>query len=571
MEPILPPEPTPSVVPQNQSQPARSRMWVWVLVGTLIVIGAAGAVYWFMPDLFFGGGATPSASTTVTPSQSGDVRWQTWERYSGADFLPHDAPCKPGECEVGYLIGEFIKEPYQSGKLYAVSSTEGMGQGRPYMIVLKSDGKKVLLERDGEQYYQNTGQILPFVIDRDYAIPELQIPSVLVSPDGKLVLERQPQGFFGPPGRWDELGKNIPPLVKVFTDPLWGDVYTDTVPTTPLPSPGPDAMRPGGYNGFYIRLPSGMTAVYAQRIDFMKDGSPVGIRWSSGVYAGGEYIWTGYGGCGVNNILEVVYPYQLDAEKDLKEIGRTPANEPLLGFKDSNHAYLRNLYDTQYFVMQPQQKMAYDQFVASVPVFFWRDPLERLVRFENKIFLPQAECGKPVIYLYPEQTTKVSVKVSPVGGMTFSEPVYGDGWTVTAQPDGALTDASGAQWPYLFWEGRGGLYEQPKRGWVVARDEVERLLDEKLSALGLIHQEIADFKEFWLPRMHDAPYYFVTFLGNRAMDELAPLSVSPLPDTVIRVLMDFSPLAEYTSVSPYSIRTPARNGFTVVEWGGVIR
>jgi hypothetical protein len=215
--------------------------------------------------------------------------------------------------------------------------------------------------------------------------------------------------------------------------------------------------------------------------------------------------------------------------------------------------------------------MAYDQFVQSVPVFFWKDPLGHLVRFRNKTFLPLAECGKPVIYLYPTTASRVSVKVSPVGGMTFSEPAYNAGWTVTAQPDGRLTDASGTTWPYLFWEGRGGLYEQPKKGWVVARADVEKLLDEKLAALGLVHHEIADFKEFWLPRMQDAPYYFVTFLGNQTMDALAPLSVQPAPDTIIRVLMDFSPLSAQTTVEPFTIRTPVRNGFTVVEWGGVLR
>ncbi len=558
--------PMPPVTPLNQPSLPRSHAWTLWLIGVLVLAAGAGAYWWY------GIRVAPGPEATATPqATAGDVRWQVWERYSGADFLPHDVSCKPGECEVGYLIGEFVKGPYQGGKLYAVSSTEGMGQGRPFMIVLKSDGKKVLLERDGEQYYQNTEQILPFVIDRDYAIPELQIPSVLVSPDGKLVLERQPQGFFGPSGRWDELGKNTLPLVKVFTDPLWGDVYTDTVPTTPLPTPGPDVTMRAGYNGFYVRLASGMTAVFAQRIDFMKNGSPSGIRWNPGVYAGGEYIWTGFGGCGVSNLLEVVYPYQLDATKDLKEIGRTPSNELLLGFRDPNHSYLRNLYDTQYFVMEPQRKMAYDQFVISVPVFFWRDPLDRLVRFENKMFLPQAECGKPVIYLYPERTTEVSVIVKPMGGMTFSEPAYEDGWTVIAQPDGRLTDSAGTRWPYLFWEGRGGLYEQPKKGWVVAQADVERLLDEKLAALGLLVHEVADFKEFWLPRMQSAPYYFVTFLGNRAMDELAPLTVSPVPDTIIRVLMDFSPLSERKSVTPFTIRTPVRSGFVVVEWGGVIR
>jgi len=557
----------PPVVPPNQPSPPRSHAWIWWLIGALVVVTVAAGAYWvyILPSSL-------NPEVTATPiAVSGDVQWQVWEQFTGAMFLPSYEGCEQGKCEEDYLIGEFTGGPYVGGKLYLVFPTDGMGGAAPFLFVRMPNNRDTLLERDSTQYYQGQDQKLPFAINRDYAIPELQIPSLLTSPDGKLVLERQPRSFFGPGARWDELGKGTMPLAKVFTDPVWGDVYTDTIPTTPLPTPGPNVTIRPGFNGFYVRLPSGTLALYSERIDFMQNGVPMGVRWNSGVYAGNEYIWTGYGGCGANNLLEIVFPYQVDAVNDLKEIGRTPANEPILTFRDPNHAYLRNIYDTQYFVMEPQQKISYDQFVAGIPVFFWRDPLGRLVRFESKLFLPQAECGKPVIYLYPKQTTLVSVKVQPVGGMTFSEPAYGEGWTVTAQPDGRLTDSRGMKWPYLFWEGRGGLYEQPGRGWVVARANVEQLLDEKLASLGLIGHEISDFKEFWLPRMQSAPYYFVTFLGNQAMDELAPLSVNPVPDAVIRVLMDFSPLLEPKTVMPYTIHTPARKGFTVVEWGGVLR
>lgn len=533
-----------------------------------MLVLAVGA-YWLIALSGYFGNSEPSASST--PAISGDVSWQAWERYSGPDILPHYDPCKPGECEEVYRIGTFSRGKYAGSALFAVLNTEGMGGGMPYLFAQSSDAKNTLLEREGQQFYTDPGQQLPFAIDRDYAIPELQIPSLITSPDGKLILERQALGFFGPTGQWNAFEKNKIPLMKVFTDATWGDVFTDAPRTSPTPAPVPGEYAPAPYNGFYVRLPSGMTAQYAERIDFMKNNTPTGVRWNPGMSAYGEYIWTGFGGCGANNLLEVVPSYELNADSELKEIGRTPQNEPLLTFKDPNHAYLKDMYDTQYYVMEPQTKVSYDQFVQSVPVFFWHDALGRLVRFKNKLFLPQAECGKPVIYLYPEQTTSVSVSVSPVGGMTFSEPDYGNGWTVTARPDGQLTDDSGARWPYLFWEGRGGLYEQPKKGWVVAQSDVERLLDEKLSASGLIPKEIADFKEFWLPRMQGAPYYFVTFLGNQAMDELAPLSVKPAPDTVIRVLMDFSPLSTPISVQSYSIRTPARNGFVVVEWGGVLR
>jgi hypothetical protein len=183
-----------------------------------------------------------------------------------------------------------------------------------------------------------------------------------------------------------------------------------------------------------------------------------------------------------------------------------------------------------------------------------------------------AECGKPVIYLYPTKTTNVSVKVEPKGGLSKSEPSYNNGWNVIATPDGQLTEIkTGNKYPYLFWEGRGGIYETPKKGFVVKSQNLHNFLIEKLAKLGLNEIETRDFIDFWEPRMVGAPYFFVTFLSNKEMDNLAPLTISPKPDSVIRILMDFSPLQKPISVEGYEIKTPARNGFTVVEWGGVLK
>ena len=60
---------------------------------------------------------------------------------------------------------------------------------------------------------------------------------------------------------------------------------------------------------------------------------------------------------------------------------------------------------------------------------------------------------KPVIYLYPEEETEVTVKLDYNGTLTSTYPAYGDGWTVTAQPDGTLTDEKGREYYCLFWEG----------------------------------------------------------------------------------------------------------------------
>lgn len=61
---------------------------------------------------------------------------------------------------------------------------------------------------------------------------------------------------------------------------------------------------------------------------------------------------------------------------------------------------------------------------------------------------------KPVIYLYPEQETTVSVSLDYAGTLTATYPAYEDGWTVTAEPDGTLYDENGDEYSYLFWEAR---------------------------------------------------------------------------------------------------------------------
>ncbi len=65
-------------------------------------------------------------------------------------------------------------------------------------------------------------------------------------------------------------------------------------------------------------------------------------------------------------------------------------------------------------------------------------------------------------------------------------------------------------------------------------------------------------------------FYFITFIDQEAIDKLAPLEISPSPDTLIRVLMDFKPLEKPIVVPPLELQAvPQREGFTVVEWGGL--
>ncbi|MBR1855874.1 MAG: hypothetical protein IJ803_02230 [Oribacterium sp.] len=67
--------------------------------------------------------------------------------------------------------------------------------------------------------------------------------------------------------------------------------------------------------------------------------------------------------------------------------------------------------------------------------------------------------------------------------------------------------------------------------------------------------------------MEKNPYNMISF-QDRAYKGGAKLSVSPEPETLIRVFMAWYPSDHYIKINPQILDTPSRSGFTVVEWGG---
>lgn len=97
--------------------------------------------------------------------------------------------------------------------------------------------------------------------------------------------------------------------------------------------------------------------------------------------------------------------------------------------------------------------------------------------------------AKPVIYLYPEEKSDITVKLDYDGELTCSYPAYNDGWTVTACPDGALTDNSGQTYNYLYWEGMNNNNYDFSQGYCVAGDDTTAFLEDALAKLGLTRRE----------------------------------------------------------------------------------
>ena len=182
-----------------------------------------------------------------------------------------------------------------------------------------------------------------------------------------------------------------------------------------------------------------------------------------------------------------------------------------------------------------------------------------------------AHADKPIVYLYPEQIEDIDIHLENPGRLICSYPRYQDGWFVTARPDGSLTDADGRNLYALYYEAQTTVPDSVYgNGFVVAGNDSASFLEEKLSDLGLNERESEEFIVYWLPKLEANKYNFIHFLTMAEIDNQMGLDITPEPDTMIRVWMAFEGLDAPADVSEQQFpSTPERNGFTVVEWGGI--
>lgn len=197
----------------------------------------------------------------------------------------------------------------------------------------------------------------------------------------------------------------------------------------------------------------------------------------------------------------------------------------------------------------------------------------RITYEKENIEKPNPETAKPVIYLYPEQETKVNVQLSFNGTLTSTYPTLpSEGWTVTAQPDGTLTDEEGRSYRYLFWEGVANVDWKQDSGFLVKAEDAREFLEQSLTQLGLNELEQNDFITYWLPKLEKNGESFVTFAAEQYTDN-AVLTVTPQPDSVLRVQMliskvDDSNRAAFQKLPEQELPRFEREGFVLVEWGG---
>lgn len=240
-----------------------------------------------------------------------------------------------------------------------------------------------------------------------------------------------------------------------------------------------------------------------------------------------------------------------------------------------------------------------EQYIAKHPLLFMKDYWGRTMVFGEYDYKLMGGCGKPVVYLYPPKPTEVKVMFDSAMQFDTNIPTYHHGWKVLARPDGTLTDlqpqftdcdtinsthvgseyakdaCKANSYPYLYWSGKSldHVYPSVTEGWVVRKSELADFMSKTLDTIGFTKQEKTDMLAYWIPAMFSkqAPYYRVAFLQTAQMNSLVPMIVTPRPDSIYRLFLDWSPLVSKpaTPLTPQVLSTVNRHGFTLVEWGGL--
>jgi hypothetical protein len=288
--------------------------------------------------------------------------------------------------------------------------------------------------------------------------------------------------------------------------------------------------------------------------------------------------------------LELQVMVQLDKNSSYSVLDVSTENFSLFDMKGnlglqipSEHCPVFPAYDKKIYLYPGQVAYGYLNFsipkVADKPQFQFAiksdDPAkDRLIVFSDILGLIPAlpPTGKPVIYLYPQKRTDITVKLLYAGQIQTTYPKYDSsisGWKVTAFPDGKIIDPrDNREYSYLFWDGYSDLdYFPITKGFVVEGSKSQQFLQDTLPKMGLVPKEYNEFITYWLPKLEKNPYNLIYFATNE-YERMAKLDIIPKPDSILRIYMAYQPLTVPIKIPTQEIKPFERKGFTVVEWGG---
>ncbi|MBM3283023.1 hypothetical protein FJY90_02105 [Candidatus Gottesmanbacteria bacterium] len=203
---------------------------------------------------------------------------------------------------------------------------------------------------------------------------------------------------------------------------------------------------------------------------------------------------------------------------------------------------------------------------------------------------------------------------------------YPDGSLTRSDLVGGPTSMDSIIYPYLYYETELTKVKVPQEGWIVAKEELPGFFGSILPELGLNKKEMQDFLDYWVPKLEEyldpipphresalptpgvssglnKTFLFVGLIDREELDRIEPIEFSTTPDTFIRVRFYFEKIDEGNSkfeylnskqilnsklqfskqfgiwnlrnwdlfrISDLGFSASQRDGFTAVDWGGII-
>ncbi len=176
---------------------------------------------------------------------------------------------------------------------------------------------------------------------------------------------------------------------------------------------------------------------------------------------------------------------------------------------------------------------------------------------------------KPIIYIYPETDMDLTITLGNKDALLYTYPKYNNSWNIHVTTDGNIYDyQTNRNYYALYWEATDNYKLDMSTGFVVKGTDTVKFLEEKLAILGLNDYEINEFIIYWIDKLENNNYNFISFRSLEEINNSMPLNISQTPDTLIRVMMDYKPLDNYIEVKEQELNKVERKGYTVVEWGG---
>jgi len=474
-----------------------------------------------------------------------------------------------------YLIGS----GNDGSEIYVVAGPDEPG-GRPYNVVIKRDNQYSIIKNHSGSYFYSTVEGGP----KDYHGPEL-LSGVTVDPTSTIPDMSVPEEITFKGQKFStKYPTSSEPTYMMFMSKLpenseflnyqeSGKINEGTIYESI--SKDDASYRVSSFE-LRIKPPFYMTLYLKGELSNQQIDP---IVWNDGSKNSIDYQSAGRG-CGSGNRNEIAK----FGKDQLVQIGKSEKGQIIYGFKDTSNILLIKHHDEyiddsknidqwiggeETVYKKANFGLDINAYNALRPLYLVEDGIGRMLVFSRQDLVVVGGCAKPVIYAYPTVPTLIDVTVG--ADVTVSDPLYESGWmNVLAMPNGLL-GYNGRQYDSLFWEGYGyGEYPEIHEGIVVERNSAEDTLRMQLAQLGLNEKETSDFMGFWAAKIPNTPYVRLTWLGTNDMERLAPLYVSPAPDTRIRVFLDMEGLETYQQMQPQRLTSTPRRGFTVVEWGGLV-